>query len=128
MATFNSNRREAEEALRREVFRRLARVGFAGERAQKVATPVRSGTARRSVHVVVVDERGRRVDGDATDDNGSATPQYPATGRPTTYLGTNCGYYRHMKGGGTWTGLRAAGLGFDAMREQLGREFGGGSS
>lgn len=87
----------ALEEIDREIGRRLFRVGVRAEARAKRKTRVDTGNARRSVHTVVVDPSGRRIDGAASDQNGNPTPDYPATGNYTAFVGSNCGYYKFLE-------------------------------
>lgn len=88
---------QAIDHIDREIGRRLARVGFKAEGIAKRRTRVVTGNARRSVHTVVVGPGGERIDGGGSDENGRPVPDYPATGRHTAYVGSNCGYYKFLE-------------------------------
>lgn len=87
----------AEKQVRGEIVRRMMRVGFGAEGRAKQKTRVLTGNARRSLHTMVIDEGGNRMDGPAADENGRAVPSYPATGYLTTIVGSNCGYYKYLE-------------------------------
>lgn len=88
---------QALDHIDRQIAQRLARVGFAAEAKAKRRTRVLTGNARRSVHTIVVDPTGNRIDGADSDQNGTATPQYPSTGSYTAFVGSNCGYYKFLE-------------------------------
>ena len=88
---------QALDHIDREIGKRLARVGFGAEAKAKRRTRVKTGNARRSLHTIVVDPGGRRIDGEETDENGNGIPSYPATGNYTAFVGSNCGYYKFLE-------------------------------
>lgn len=100
-----SRRDQVETALRRQVIAAVEQAGRAGEAETRARTPVDTGYAARSVHLVVVDEAGQRLAGDRADGNGNPTPDYPATGRITGYLGSNTAYRDRRRGRGYYTWL-----------------------
>lgn len=114
---------QAEKSILAAIVPRAARVGFAAEARAKRGTKVLTGNARRSLHTVVVDENGTRLDGPATDENGRALPSYPATGRLSVFVGSNCGYYKWLeigsrgRAGSGALGAALAGVGTDIARE-----------
>lgn len=116
----------AAKQLENTLVQRLARVGFAVEGRAKRGTRVLTGNARRSLHTVVIDEQGNRMDGAITDSNGNATPSYPATGRMTVIVGSNCGYYKWLeigsrgRAGDAALASALAGAGADIAREFAG--------
>lgn len=87
----------AEKTIRATLVQRMARVGFGAEGRAKAKTRVKTGNARRSLHTVVIDERGTRLDGPSADENGRGIPEYPATGHLCVIVGSNCGYYKWLE-------------------------------
>lgn len=67
----------------------LAANGQRGKAVAQPKTPVLTGFAQRSEHVVVQNGAGAVVGGDQTDGNGNAVLTYPSMGRPTVFLGSN---------------------------------------
>lgn len=100
-----SHRPQVEQQVRRQVVQAVERAGRAGEAETRARTPVETGYAARSVHLVVVDEAGQRIAGDRDDGNGNPTPDYPATGRITAYLGSNTAYRDRRRGRGYYKWL-----------------------
>lgn len=88
---------QSEKALRGELVRRMMRVGFGAEGRAKAKTRVLTGNARRSLHTIVIDEGGNRIDGVSADENGRGVPSYPATGFLAAIVGSNCGYYKYLE-------------------------------
>lgn len=92
-----SHRDAAEKEIRAELVRRMMRVGFGAEGRAKTRTPVLTGNARRSLHTIVQDEHGNRMDGPGADENGQGVPTYPGTGHLSAIVGSNCGYYKYIE-------------------------------
>lgn len=77
-----------------ELFKELQKIGLEVRGHVKAHTPVRTGYAQRSVFYAIIDEHGRVIGGDVSDDNGvSVSNHLPATGGMTVIIGANADYY-----------------------------------
>lgn len=84
-----------EAHIRSEWIRGLDDLGREAKAYVRSLTPFRTGFARRSVWYAVIDEQGRQVAGDTTDDNGERVniPPGSGNGRLRLIVGANAPYY-----------------------------------
>jgi hypothetical protein len=82
-------RQGAREEIERKICNGLEANGYRGKAIAQPLTPVKTGWAQRSEHVVVQNSKGVVVGGDKTDGNGQPAQVYPSKGRPTVFLGSN---------------------------------------
>lgn len=102
-----SHQDAAIKGIRDAVIRKAYGVGFAGLRVTVQRTRVKTGNARRSAHVVVLDEGGSVVGGGGADENGRQVPSYQGNGKIQIVVGFNCNYSIHLE---RLDGMLAAGL------------------
>lgn len=99
MSRVTSRAPQAVAMVRAAVIDALYQTAQDGAAFLKTRTPVRTGTAQRSQHGLVLDESGTPARTPGTDENGKTLPTYAGTGKLTAIVGSNCGYYRWVDQG-----------------------------